>query len=430
MTRSSPVEVHDFGCRLNTLEGEVIRRTAQGASGEPLVVVNTCAVTSEAVRQARQSVRRLRRLHPNARLVVTGCAAQTEGAAFAAMPEVDAVIGNDAKLRSETWATLSHFGPSEKLRIDDLASVRETAGHMVEAIENRARAILQIQNGCDHRCTFCIIPFGRGPSRSVPAGEIVRQARRIAEGGVAEIVLTGVDLTSWGADLPGAPKLGNLVSQILRLVPDLPRLRLSSIDQIEADPLLVELICGEPRLMPHLHLSLQSGDDMVLKRMKRRHTRDDALRFCREVLDRRPEIVIGADLIAGFPTETDAMAEATERFVGEAGLTRLHVFPYSARPGTPAARMPPVPGPVIRERAMRLRAIGAAAERRHVARLDGARLPVLVERGGRGRCPDFTSVQIAAGLPGAIVDATLSLQSGGELHAAPLSAASGPLIGP
>ncbi|PJE37033.1 tRNA (N(6)-L-threonylcarbamoyladenosine(37)-C(2))-methylthiotransferase MtaB, partial [Pseudooceanicola lipolyticus] len=344
-----------LGCRLNAYETEAMKTLAAGAGLENAVIVNTCAVTAEAVRKARQEIRRLRRENPQARLIVTGCAAQTEPESFAAMAEVDAVIGNTEKMTPATWAGLAGDFGTEPVQVDDIMSVTETAGHLIDGFGTRSRAYVQVQNGCDHRCTFCIIPYGRGNSRSVPAGVVVEQIRRLVGNGFNEVVLTGVDMTSWGADLPGQPRLGDLVMRILRLVPDLPRLRISSIDSIEADENLMQAIATEPRLMPHLHLSLQHGDDLILKRMKRRHLRDDAIRFCEEALRLRPEMTFGADIIAGFPTETEAMFENSARLVEECRLTWLHVFPYSRRPGTPAARMPQVDGRAIRERAARLR---------------------------------------------------------------------------
>ena len=342
------IEIVTFGCRLNACESAVVREQARKAGLATLkggaVVFNTCAVTAEAVRQARQSIRQARRDRPDARIIVTGCAAQIDPASFAGMVEVDLVLGNEEKLRARKYRARPDFGvdDSEKVRVNDIMSVRETAGHMVDSIEGRARALVQVQNGCDHRCTFCIIPFGRGNSRSVPMGAVVDQVNRLAANGYAEIVLTGVDMTSYGGDLPSTPRLGRLVRTILRQVPDLPRLRLSSIDSIEADDELLDAIANERRLMPHLHLSLQSGDDLILKRMKRRHRREDTIRFCHEVRRLRPDIVLGADIIAGFPTETEAMFANSETIVAECGLTHLHVFPFSPREGTPAARMPPV----------------------------------------------------------------------------------------
>ena len=393
---SAPV-FSTLGCRLNAYETEAMRRLAEQAGVTDAVVVNTCAVTEEAVRKARREVRRLKREHPGARVIVTGCAAQTQPEAFAGMAEVDLVLGNAEKMRPESWA--GAFAPdTERVQVDDIMSVTETAGHLIDGFGTRSRAYVQIQNGCDHRCTFCIIPYGRGNSRSVPAGVVVEQIARLAGSGYAEVVLTGVDLTSWGADLPGAPRLGDLVQRILRLVPDLPRLRLSSIDSIEADPALMDAL-GDPRLMPHLHLSLQAGDDMVLKRMKRRHLRDDVLAFVEDARRIRPDIVFGADLIAGFPTETEAMFDNTLRLVDEAGLTWLHVFPYSPRPGTPAARMPQVDGRAIRDRAARLRAAGEAAKVRHLEAQPGRRHRVLTESPRMGRTEQFAEVRFAEDRP-------------------------------
>ncbi|MEO1471268.1 MAG: tRNA (N(6)-L-threonylcarbamoyladenosine(37)-C(2))-methylthiotransferase MtaB, partial [Pseudomonadota bacterium] len=336
----TPPVFETFGCRLNAYETQAMTDLAAAAGLGDAVVVNTCAVTAEAVRQARQRIRRLRRDHPEARIVVTGCAAQTEPGTFAAMPEVDRVIGNLEKMQAATWAALADpAAATERVVVDDILSARETAGHLIDGFGARARAYVQVQNGCDHRCTFCIIPFGRGPSRSVPAGVVVEQIRRLVGRGYNEVVLTGVDLTSWGQDLPGQPPLGNLVQRILTLVADLPRLRISSIDSVEADAALVDAMASEWRLMPHLHLSLQAGADLILKRMKRRHLREDAIRFCAEMRAKRPEIVFGADLIAGFPTETEAQFEDRLALVGDCALTRLHVVPYTPRNGTPAARM-------------------------------------------------------------------------------------------
>ena len=393
---SAPV-FSTLGCRLNAYETEAMRRLAEQAGVTDAVVVNTCAVTEEAVRKARREVRRLKREHPGARVIVTGCAAQTQPEVFAGMAEVDLVLGNAEKMRPESWA--GAFAPdTERVQVDDIMSVTETAGHLIDGFGTRSRAYVQIQNGCDHRCTFCIIPYGRGNSRSVPAGVVIEQIARLAGSGYAEVVLTGVDLTSWGADLPGAPRLGDLVQRILRLVPDLPRLRLSSIDSIEADPALMDAL-GDPRLMPHLHLSLQAGDDMVLKRMKRRHLRNDALAFVEEARRIRPDIVFGADLIAGFPTETEAMFDNTLRLVDEAGLTWLHVFPYSPRPGTSAARMPQVDGRAIRDRAARLRAAGEAAKVRHLEAQPGRRHRVLTESPRMGRTEQFAEVRFAENRP-------------------------------
>ncbi|HET9904481.1 MAG TPA: tRNA (N(6)-L-threonylcarbamoyladenosine(37)-C(2))-methylthiotransferase MtaB [Xanthobacteraceae bacterium] len=421
------VEVVTFGCRLNTYESEVMRRQAAAAGLADTVVVNTCAVTGEAVRQARQAIRRLKRARPGARIVVTGCAAQTEPATFAAMPEVDRVIGNDEKLAPAAWARLRSglaspsFGieAEEKVRVNDIMAVRETALHLIDGIEGRARAFVQVQNGCDHRCTFCIIPFGRGNSRSAPMGEVVAQVRRLVEAGYREVVLTGVDITSYGANLPGAPTLGRLVKQILKHVPDLPRLRLSSIDSVEADRDLLACIAEEPRLMPHLHLSLQAGDDLILKRMRRRHTRADAIRFCEEVRRLRPDMAFGADIIAGFPTETESMFRRSLDLVAECGLSHLHVFPFSPRPGTPAARMPQVDRATVKERARRLREAGATAFRRHLEDQVGKTRSVLVEAAGRGRTEHFTPVRIArAACPGHVLSLTIAGEDGGALLAA------------
>ncbi len=410
-----------LGCRLNAYETEAMKELSAASGLGDAVVVNTCAVTAEAVRKARQEIRRLRREHPEARLIVTGCAAQTEPGTFAAMGEVDAVIGNAEKMRAETWAGLAadFVGQTERVQVDDIMSVRETAGHLIDGFGTRSRAYVQIQNGCDHRCTFCIIPFGRGNSRSVPAGVVVDQIARLVEAGYNEVVLTGVDLTSWGADLPAAPRLGDLVLRILKLVPDLPRLRLSSIDSIEADESLMQAIATEPRLMPHLHLSLQHGDDLILKRMKRRHLRDDAIRFCEEARRLRPDMTFGADIIAGFPTETEAHFENAVRLVEECGITWLHVFPYSPRPGTPAARMPQVDGRAIKDRARRLRAAGAARVAAHLAAQHGRTHRVLMEHPRLGRTEQFTEVSFAEDRPeGAIVSATIEGDDGARLLAA------------
>jgi threonylcarbamoyladenosine tRNA methylthiotransferase MtaB len=383
-----------LGCRLNAYETEAMKQLAADAGLANAVVVNTCAVTGEAVRKARQEIRRLRRDNPRARLIVTGCAAQTEPGTFTAMAEVDAVIGNTEKMMPTTWAGLAadFLGETEALQVDDIMSVTETAGHLIDGFGTRARAYVQIQNGCDHRCTFCIIPFGRGNSRSVAAGVVVEQIKRLVDKGYDEVVLTGVDLTSWGADLPGSPKLGDLVMRVLRLVPDLARLRISSIDSIEVDQNLMQAIATEPRLMPHLHLSLQHGDDMILKRMKRRHLRDDAIGFAQEARRLRPDMTFGADIIAGFPTETGAMFENSLRLVEECGLTWLHVFPYSPRPGTPAARMPQVNGKAIKTRAARLRAAGREQVTRHLQAQLGRTHRVLMESPLMGRTEQFAEV--------------------------------------
>ncbi|MFN4157696.1 MAG: tRNA (N(6)-L-threonylcarbamoyladenosine(37)-C(2))-methylthiotransferase MtaB [Gemmobacter sp.] len=409
-----------LGCRLNAYETEAMRELAAAAGVDGAVVVNTCAVTAEAVRKAKQEIRRLARDNPGAPVIVTGCAAQTEPATFAAMPEVTRVIGNHEKMQAATWASLAPdlIGETERVRVDDIMSVRETAGHLIDGF-GRHRAYVQVQNGCDHRCTFCIIPFGRGNSRSVPAGVVVEQVKRLRDRGFDEVVLTGVDLTSWGSDLPGQPRLGDLVLRLLRLVPDLPRLRISSIDSIEADPALMQAIATEPRLMPHLHLSLQHGHDLILKRMKRRHARDDAIRFCAEARALRPGIVFGADIIAGFPTETEDHFAQSLALVQDCGLTFLHVFPFSARAGTPAARMPQLPGPVIRDRAARLRAAGAAALARHLAARVGSTQTVLTEGPRMGRCPDFTEVAFATDQPeGTLVTTRITGHDGTRLLAA------------
>jgi threonylcarbamoyladenosine tRNA methylthiotransferase MtaB len=423
------IDVVTFGCRLNTYESEVMKREAEaaglGALSGGAVIFNTCAVTAEAVRQARQAIRKARREQPGARIIVTGCAAQTDPAGFAGMDEVDLVLGNEEKLKAHNYRALPDFGvnDTEKARVNDIMSVTETASHMVDAIEGRARAFVQVQNGCDHRCTFCIIPYGRGNSRSVPMGAVVEQVRRLAGNGYREVVLSGVDMTSYGADLPGAPRLGRLVRSILRQVPDLDRLRLSSIDSIEADDDLMEAIATEPRLMPHLHLSLQAGDDMVLKRMKRRHLRDDSIRFCEDVRRLRPDIVFGADIIAGFPTETEAMFENSLSIVEACGLTHLHVFPYSPREGTPAARMPQVARRTVKERAARLRAAGERAHLRHLDALAGSTQRVLVEREVLGRTEGFTLVALGEGEPGQIVTVRIAGHDGSRLVAEPLHAA-------
>ncbi|UUP17298.1 tRNA (N(6)-L-threonylcarbamoyladenosine(37)-C(2))-methylthiotransferase MtaB [Nitratireductor thuwali] len=421
------VDVVTFGCRLNAYESEVIKREAGEAGLDAIeggaIVINTCAVTGEAVRQARQAIRKARRDNPQARIIVTGCAAQTEPGTFGAMDEVDLVLGNEEKLKARSYRALPDFGVNrfEKVRVNDIMEVRETASHMVDAIEGRARAFVQVQNGCDHRCTFCIIPYGRGNSRSVPMGAVVDQVRRLVENGYAEVVLTGVDLTSFGADLPGAPKLGRLVRTILREVPELRRLRLSSIDSIEADGDLMAALAEEERLMPHLHLSLQHGDDMILKRMKRRHLRADSIAFCEEVRALRPDAVFGADIIAGFPTETEEMFENSLRIVAECGLTHLHVFPFSPREGTPAARMPQLDRGLVKERAARLRAVGDETYRRHLSSLAGSRQRILVEREGLGRTEGFTLAAIDAGGPGDIIEARITGHDGERLLAAPLA---------
>ena len=388
------VEVVTFGCRLNITESETIRRHAEAAKLENTIIVNSCAVTGEAVRQARQQIRRMKRERPNVQIVVTGCAAQTESETFAAMPEVARVIGNARKLDAGTWR--EPFGALEKVQIDDLDSIRETALHLVDGFEGHTRAFVQIQNGCDHRCTFCIIPYGRGPSRSVGAGEVVSQIRALAESGYREVVLTGVDLTSWGNDLPGAPKLGMLVRQILKHVPELPRLRISSIDSIEIDEDFMRALAEEERLMPHLHLSLQAGDDLILKRMKRRHLTRDAVRFTDAARRMRPGIVFGADFIAGFPTETETHFANTLQHIEDCGLAFLHVFPFSPRKGTPAARMPQLGREIAKQRASLLRTKGEELLRRHFANEIGKSRRVLVEGSGfEGRSEHFMPVKLA-----------------------------------
>ena len=410
-----------LGCRLNAYETEAMKELSEGAGLENAVVVNTCAVTAEAVRKARQEIRRLRRENPEARLIVTGCAAQTEPDTFAAMAEVDAVIGNSEKMMPATWEGLAadFIGETERVQVNDIMSVTETAGHLIDGF-GRHRAYVQVQNGCDHRCTFCIIPFGRGNSRSVPAGVVVDQIKRLVDKGFNEVVLTGVDLTSWGADLPATPKLGDLVMRILKLVPDLPRLRISSIDSIEVDDNLMQAIATEPRLMPHLHLSLQHGDDLILKRMKRRHLRDDAIRFTEEAIRLRPEMTFGADIIAGFPTETEAHFENSLKLVDDCHLTWLHVFPYSPRSGTPAARMPQVDGRTIRDRAARLRAKGAARVTTHLAAQVGRTHKVLLEKPTMGRTEQFAEVDLTTPMrEGSIVLAKIATLEDGRLTAQP-----------
>ncbi|GFE64341.1 tRNA (N(6)-L-threonylcarbamoyladenosine(37)-C(2))-methylthiotransferase MtaB [Litoreibacter roseus] len=418
MDRKAPIFA-TMGCRLNAYETEAMRTLANDAGVDDMVVVNTCAVTAEAVRKARQEIRKLRRDNPNARLVVTGCAAQTEPETFARMDEVDQVIGNSEKMKSATWTELGtgFIGETEKVLVDDIMSVTETASHLIDGFGTRSRAYVQVQNGCDHRCTFCIIPFGRGNSRSVPAGVVVDQIKRLVDRGFNEVVLTGVDMTSWGADLPGTPRLGDLVRRILKLVPDLPRLRISSIDSIEVDDALMEAIATEPRLMPHLHLSLQAGDDMILKRMKRRHLRDDAIRFCEDAQRLRPDMTFGADIIAGFPTETEAMFENSLRLVDECDLTWLHVFPYSPRQGTPAARMPQVNGARIKDRAARLRQRGRERVAAHLQQQIGTPHRILMENPTMGRTAQFAEVRFdTPQVEGAIVEAQIRAADGSSLY--------------
>jgi threonylcarbamoyladenosine tRNA methylthiotransferase MtaB len=402
------LDIVTFGCRLNIAESEAIRRAAAGLDNT--VVVNTCAVTAEAVRQARQNIRRIRRERPDARIVVTGCAAQTEPVAFASMPEVDRVIGNVEKLDARAWAE------DRRVSVGDIMAVTRHSAPAVDSIEGHTRAFLQVQNGCDHRCTFCIIPFGRGNSRSLSMDKAVAQARALAARGYRELVLTGVDITSYE---DGDARLGSLVKRILSEVPEIARLRLSSIDSVEADGDLLDAFANEPRLMPHLHLSLQAGDDLILKRMKRRHSRADAIAFCQQVRGLRPDVVFGADIIAGFPTEAEEMFARSLDLVDECRLTQLHVFPFSPRPGTPAARMPQLDRSIIKERAARLREKGEAALRTYLDTQLGTRRQVLTERGGIGRTEQFTAVRLAAPIePGVIFDLTIAGHDGRQLLAA------------
>jgi threonylcarbamoyladenosine tRNA methylthiotransferase MtaB len=416
-------DILTFGCRLNAYESEVIRGHATTAGLTDLVVVNTCAVTGEAERQARQAIRRARRANPDARIVVTGCAAQINPDRYAAMEEVTAVLGNAEKLEAESWEALGSAGnPSKDLprvAVNDIMSVRETANHLIGGFDGKARAFVQVQQGCDHRCTFCIIPFGRGPSRSVPIAEVVRQVRLLVENGYREVVLTGVDLTDYGCDLPGRPSLGSLTRRLLNHVPELPRLRVSSLDPVEVDDELLSLIADEPRLLPFFHLSIQAGDDMVLKRMKRRHTRADATAICSEIRRLRPDATLGADLIAGFPTETDAMFENTLALVDECRLTHLHVFPYSPREGTPAAKMPQVPMDVRRDRAARLRTAGARQMEALLANRENKPVSVLIEKDRSGHCEHYLPVDIDCdAVAGSVVSARVLSQDGKRLMAA------------
>ena len=400
-----------LGCRLNAYETEAMKELTAQVGLEGAVIINTCAVTAEAVRKSRQEIRKLRRENPDARIIVTGCAAQTEPQTFAAMDEVDSVVGNTEKMQLSTWQGMAvdFIGATEKVQVDNIMSVTETAGHLIDGFGTRSRAYVQVQNGCDHRCTFCIIPFGRGNSRSVPAGVVIDQIKRLVDKGYNEVVLTGVDLTSWGADLPVQPKLGDLVMRILKLVPDLPRLRISSIDSIEVDDNLMQAIATEPRLMPHLHLSLQAGDNMVLKRMKRRHMREDAIAFCQQAKFLRPDMTYGADIIAGFPTETEEMFENSLKLVEDCALTWLHVFPYSVRNGTPAARMPQVAGQDIKRRAAALRAAGARQVSKHLAAQQGATHRILMESPRMGRTEQFTEVRLSSDRPqGEIITAQIT----------------------
>ena len=387
-------QVITLGCRLNSYESEVMRGHAEKAGLDNTLIINTCAVTAEAVRTSRQTIRRARKDNPDVEIVVTGCAAQINPGEFAAMPEVSRVIGNQEKMEARTWTSSALREGEEKILVDDIMSVKETAGHLIDGMDGRARAYVQVQNGCDHRCTFCIIPYGRGNSRSVPAGEVVQMIRRLVETGHYEVVLTGVDLTSWGADLPGEPQLGNLVQRILKLVPELKQLRISSIDAIEMDDALFEAL-ADPRLAPFMHLSLQHGDNLILKRMKRRHSREDAIELANKLRSIRPDIALGADIIAGFPTETEAAFENSVNLVEDCDLAFLHVFPYSPRPGTPAARMPQLEKAVIKARAARLREAGAAALTRHLGGHVGQVRDVLVEQETNGRLGDFSQVALS-----------------------------------
>jgi threonylcarbamoyladenosine tRNA methylthiotransferase MtaB len=416
------VEVVTFGCRLNAYESQIIRRQAAEAGLGDAVIVNTCAVTAEAVRQAGQAIRRARREHPMAELIVTGCAAQLEPGRFATMPEVDRVVGNLEKLRAESFRPKNLGTMGKAVLVDDIMQASEVAGHLIEGFDGRARAFVEVQQGCDHRCTFCIIPFARGPNRSAPAALVLERVRRLVENGYLEVVLTGVDIASWGSDLPERPRLGHLVGGLLAEVPELPRLRLSSIDPAAIDGTLKRLFAEEARLMPHLHLSLQAGDDLVLKRMKRRHGRAEAIALCRELRERRPEMVFGADLIAGFPTEDEAMFRRSLDLVDDCELTHLHVFAYSERQGTPAARMPAVPKAVRRERARRLREKGQAVLARHLASRVGGRDRVLLEAPGRGRSETYLPVELdGPGTPGGVIPVEITAATVDRLLARPLS---------
>ncbi|WP_428407382.1 tRNA (N(6)-L-threonylcarbamoyladenosine(37)-C(2))-methylthiotransferase MtaB [Hyphococcus sp.] len=398
-------DIITFGCRLNAAESEAMRKLAAGAGLADAVIVNTCAVTNEAVRSARQRIRRTKRERPDARIIVTGCAAQTEAESFAKMPEVAAVIGNQEKLNAAQWKLLAEtplLEDGDIIRVNDIMSARETAGHMIDGYGDRSRAFLQIQNGCDHRCTFCIIPYGRGNSRSAPVAQVIEQAKKLVDAGHRELILTGVDITSWGADIEGAPRLGALVAAILEEVPDLYRLRLSSIDGAEIDDELFERVTGDDRIAPHLHLSLQAGDNMILKRMKRRHSREQAIELCANVRARRPDVAFGADIIAGFPTETEEMFQNSLAIVDEARLSYLHVFPFSPRQGTPAARMPQLPRDEVKSRAARLRAKGDEAETAFLRGLVGRTEDAILESGGRARLGNFAPVLVAA--PGRVGD--------------------------
>ena len=409
-------EIRTFGCRLNAYESEIIRKHTKAAGIDNVIIINTCAVTAEAERQARQAIRRARKSNPDAKIVITGCAAQINPKQFSAMDEVDLVLGNEEKLQSETWLTLGKKG--SKIRVNDIMSITETAGHFISGFEERARAFVQVQQGCDHRCTFCIIPFGRGPSRSTPIGEIVHQVKSLVKSGYKEVVLTGVDLTDYGKGLPGNPSLGNLCRRLLIQVPGLPRLRLSSLDPIEIDKELFNLIEHEERLLPYFHLSLQAGDDMILKRMKRRHSREDAIKVCERIRRIRPDATFGADLIAGFPTETDRMFENTLEIIDECHLTHLHVFPYSERDDTPAARMPVVPKSIRRERAARLRELGTNRLTALMETRVGAKASVLIEKNNTGRCEQFLPVRLDRQVEvGALISCQITNTNGEYLDA-------------
>ena len=414
------VDVITFGCRLNTVESEAMKTQAQAAGHQNLVIINTCAVTAEATRQARQAIRRLKREQPDVDILVTGCAAQIDPAMFGAMPEVKQVIGNHEKSQTKTWIRLADpTHDHARIQVTDIMEIRETAEHLLDGFEGRTRAFVQIQNGCDHRCTFCIIPYGRGPSRSVPMGAVVEQIKTLVAGGYREVVLTGVDMTSWGADLPGLPKLGHLVQSILKHNPDLPRLRLSSIDSIEADPDLIDAIAGDKRVMPHLHLSLQAGDNMILKRMKRRHLREDSIEFCTSLRKKRPDIVFGADLIAGFPTETDAMFGQSLALIEDCDLTFLHVFPFSPREGTPAAKMPQLAKDIVRDRAKLLRSKGEERLKAFLEKQIGKHHSILIEKNHLGRAENFAPVRFSTPQQqGTIVSATITGTNGQDLIAA------------
>ncbi len=409
------IDIQTFGCRLNAFESEIMRNHATAAGLSDTIIFNSCAVTAEATRQLRQAVRKSHRERPEASIIVTGCAAQTEADVLARMPEVSRIMGNEEKLKAESWHPQTN---APRINVSDIMQARESRPPKIDGLSGRTRAFVQVQNGCDHRCTFCIIPFGRGNSRSVSIAEAVDQVKRVVDGGHHEVVLSGVDLTSWGADLDGTPRLGALLAAILKSVPALNRLRLSSIDSIEADEELISIIASEPRVMPHLHLSLQSGDNMILKRMKRRHTREDAIEICKNLKSRRPDMTFGADFIAGFPTESDEMFENSLRIVGECELTYLHVFPFSPRPGTPAARMPQLDQPVIKQRAARLREAGENRLLDFLAQQKGERRALLMETAHTGRTEQFAVARIKeAATPGAIISAEVTGLRGTTLEA-------------